>query len=121
MVTIINFLIVVIFTISIFFMSCLGAKQFIKKIIETWKKLGGGNDRDDEEIKFYLSKCNLCKREFIFTSKSDVKMNKIVKDGETITLCSDCYEKLFNNNHEKKEVVVDKRLKELLGKIKTID
>lgn len=118
MVTIVNFLIVVVFIVSIFFMSCLGARQFAKKIVETWKKLCGDDDRDDGEIKLYLTKCNLCKREFMFTSKSDVKMNKIVKDGETITLCSDCYEKLFNNNYEKKEMVVDKTLKELLGKIK---
>lgn len=118
MVTIINFLIVIIFIVSIFLMCCFGAKEFAKHIIETWKNFFN-DERDNEEIRLYLSKCNLCKKEFIFTSKSDVKMNKIVKDGETITLCSDCYEKLFNNNHEKKEVVVDKRLKELLGKIKS--
>ena len=119
MVTIINFLIVVIFIVSIFFMSCLGAKQFIKKIIETWRKLCCDGEKNNDEIKLYLSKCNLCKREFIFTSKSNVKMNKIVRDGQTITLCSDCYEKLFNNNCEKKEVVVDEPLKELFGKIKS--
>lgn len=118
MVTIVNFLIVVVFIVSIFFMSCLGARQFAKKIIETWKKLCSNDERNNEEIRLYLSKCNLCKKEFLFTSKSDIKMNKIVRDGETITLCNDCYEKLINNNYEKKEVVVDKTLKELLGKIK---
>lgn len=119
MVTIVNFLIVVIFIVSVFFMCCFGAKSFVKSIIETWRKLCCSDERNNEEIKLYLSKCNLCKKEFFFTSKSNVKMNKIVKDGETITLCSDCYEKLFNNNYEKKEVVVDKTLKELLGKIKS--
>lgn len=118
MVTIINFLIVIIFIVSIFFMCCFGVKSFVKSIVETLKKLCS-EEKNNDEIKLYLSKCNLCKREFIFTSKSNVKMNKIVRDGQTITLCSDCYEKLFNNNCEKKEVVVDEPLKELFGKIKS--
>lgn len=123
MVTIINFLIVVMFVISIFFMCCFGAKQFIKKIIETWKKIYCDGEKNNDEIKLYLSKCNLCKKEFMFTSKTNVKMHKISKEGSTVTLCNDCYEKIFHNNYCEKDnnIVVDEPLKELFGKIKTID
>lgn len=118
MVTIVNFLIVVVFIVSVFFMCCFGVKSFVKSIIETWRKLCGGNDRDDE-IKLFASRCSLCKRKFVYTSNSDIKMHKISKGDSTVTLCNDCYEKLFNNNCEKKEVVVDESLRELLGKIKS--
>lgn len=118
MVTIINFLIVIIFIVSIFFMCCFGVKSFVKSIVETLKKLCS-EEKNSDEVKLFASRCSLCKRKFVYTSNSDIKMHKISKRDSTVTLCNDCYEKLFNNNHEKKEVVVDKRLKELLGKIKS--
>lgn len=120
MVTIINFLIVVIFTISIFLMCCFGVKSFVKYIIETWKKLGGDGEKNNDEIKLFASRCSLCQRKFVYTSNSDIKMHKISKEGSTVTLCNDCYEKIFHNNYCEKDndIVVDGILGELLGKNK---
>ena len=119
MVTIINFLIVVVFFISVFFMCCFGVKSFVKSIIETLKKLC--YEKNSDEVKLFASRCSLCKRKFVYTSNSDIKMHKIQKGDSTVTLCNNCYEKLFNNNCEKKEVILDESLKTLFGKIKTID
>ncbi len=122
MVTIINFLIVVIFIISIFFMCCFGVKSFVKSIIETLKRLCS-EEKNNDEIKLFASKCSLCKRKFVYTSNSDIKMHKISKGDSTVTLCNDCYEKIFHNNYCEKDndIVVDESLREVLGKIKTID
>lgn len=119
MVTIVNFLIVVIFIVSVFFMCCFGAKSFVKSIIETWRKLCCSDEKNNDEIKLFASSCSLCKRKFVYTSNSDIKMHKISKGDSTVTLCNGCYEKLFNNNCEKNEVVVDESLREVLGKIKS--
>ncbi len=122
MVTIINFLIVVIFIISIFFMCCFGVKSFVKSIIETLKRLCS-EEKNNDEIKLFASRCSLCQRKFVYTSNSDIKMHKISKEGSTVTLCNNCYEKIFHNNYCEKDndIVVDESLREVLGKIKTID
>lgn len=119
MVTIINFLIVIIFIVSIFFMCCFGMKSFMKSIVETWKKLCCDGEKNNDEIKLFASRCSLCQRKFVYTSNSDIKMHKISKEGSTVTLCNDCYEKIFHNNYCEKDIVVDESLRSIFGKIKS--